>query len=232
MAYSLGKLRELLTLQTRRTSAQTGKLCVLALLMVLAWSGGARADARDNDCFGDDFARRVEACSALINSPQTSKSDLALAYSARALAYSVKGNYELAIPDYVISLRLDPNSAVALNNRAWAYYKLGQPERGAGDVERALDLMPDSPHTLDTRAHIRQSRGDLRGAMRDYENAMRLGGSHIIKLYQCGLQAQSLFAGEIDGLYTSDMRKAMETCVATTGCDPLPPDEECLRVTS
>ncbi len=190
------------------------------------------ADARSNECFGEDYTRRVEACSALITTPGISRQELALAYSARALAYSVRGNYELAIPDYDISLGIDPDSAVALNNRAWAYFKIGQPERGASDVERALKLMPDSAHTLDTRAHIKQSRGDTKGAMRDYEGAIRYGGEPIVKLYQCGLQAQQLYNGQIDGLYTTDTRKALETCVATTGCDPLPPDEECLKTTS
>lgn len=229
----------------RRTAgvgrAHVGRAVLLAALLVVlsvvlvANTADAQVKGQagpDSDCFGDDFARRIEACTALIDTPGVGPADLAQAYSARALAYSVKGKYDLAIPDYDISLRIDPNSAVALNNRAWAYYKLGQPERGAADVERALSMMPDSPHALDTRAHIRQSRGDVRGAMRDYENAMRFGGEHIVKLYQCGLQAQALYTGEIDGLYTSDMRKALETCVATTGCDPLPPDEECQRVTS
>lgn len=185
-----------------------------------------------NDCFSEDLSRRIPACTALIGSSGVSDSDLALAYSARALAYSVQGRYDQAIPDYDQSLALDPNSAIALNNRAWAYFKSGQPERGSADVEKALALLPDSPHTLDTRAHIYQSRGDHRKALRDYETAMRYGGTHIVKLYQCGLQANSLYEGEIDGLYTSDMRKALEACVATTGCDPLPADEECRKITS
>ena len=192
----------------------------------------AAAQQPTGDCFGEDLSRRIEACSAVIAGAGLNDSDLALAYSARALAYSVQGKYDYAIPDYDTSLALDPNSAIALNNRAWAYFKSGTPERGANDVEKALALLPDSPHTLDTRAHIAQSRGDQRKAMNDYERAMRYGGEHIVKLYQCGLQAQSLYEGEIDGLYTSDMRKALETCVATTGCDPLPADEECRKVTS
>lgn len=207
-------------------------IAVFIALLASAIPAAVRADVRQSDCFGEDFSRRIEACTGLINSPGLGNADLALAYSARALAYSVRGKYDLAIPDYDVSLSLDPDSPVALNNRAWAYFKIGQPERGAADVERALDMMPDSPHTLDTRAHIKQSRGDLKGALRDYESAMRHGGAPIIKLYQCGLQAQSLYAGAIDGLYTTDTRKALEACVATTGCDPLPPDEECLKITS
>ncbi len=209
---------------------QMRKLWVI-LMMACVVPSASRADVA-NDCFGDDFGRRIDACTALIASPGQSEADLALAYSARALAFSVRGQYDRAIPDYNESLRRDPDSAIALNNRAWAYFKSGDPERGASDVDKALVMMPDSPHTLDTRAHIRQSRGDHTGALRDYERAIRFGGEHIVKLYQCGLQANSLYSGEIDGLYTSDLRKAMEACVATTGCDPLPADEECRKITS
>lgn len=212
------------------TSASAFGPCLLALVLVCA-AAPAYAE-KQGDCFGEDMTRRVEACSELIEGSTLDEADLALAYSARALAYSVAGKYALAIPDYDASLRLDPNSAIALNNRAWAYVRSGAPEQGAEDVEKALALMPDSPHTLDTRAHIFQSRGDTARAMRDYESAIRYGGEHIVRLYQCGLQAHALFPGDIDGLYTSEMRKALEACVATTGCDPLPADEECRKVTS
>lgn len=216
-----------------RAIAVLGLLAAIGMLTPLGPASAAPPSLDPiNDCFSEDLSRRIPACTALIGSSGVSNSDLALAYSARALAYSVQGRYDQAIPDYDQSLAIDPNSAIALNNRAWAYFKSGQPERGSADVEKALALLPDSPHTLDTRAHIYQSRGDHRKALRDYETAMRYGGTHIVKLYQCGLQANSLYEGEIDGLYTSDMRKALEACVATTGCDPLPADEECRKITS
>ena len=205
--------------------------CLLGVAALAFAALPASADT-SSDCFGEDLSRRLAACSALIDGANLPEADLALAYSARALAYSVAGKYDLAIPDYDASLKLDPNSAIALNNRAWAYVRSGAPEHGYEDVEKALALLPDSPHTLDTRAHIFQLRGDANRALRDYERAMRSGGAAIVKLYQCGLQAHSLFPGDIDGLYTSEMKRALETCVATTGCDPLPADEECRKVTS
>lgn len=217
---------------TRSLAASRSALGMLSMVFATAIAPPmAFADQR-SDCFGEDMSRRIPACTALIDSQALNQGDLALAYSARALAYAVAGKYGLAIPDYNASLRIDPESAVALNNRAWAYVRSGTPEQGAEDVEKSLALSPDSPQTLDTRAHIFQARGDTKRALRDYEEAIRIGGSDIVKLYQCGLQAQSLFAGDIDGLYTSDMKRALETCVATTGCDPLPADEECRKVTS
>lgn len=216
---------------TRLNAALAAGVLMACVVQIQPSPANAATDPA-TDCFSEDLSRRVASCTTLIEKGGRSGQDLADAYSARALAYSVHGRYEQAIADYDAALNLDPNSAISLNNRAWAYFKSGQPERGANDVDKALQLLPDSPHTLDTRAHILQWRGDHGKAMRDYESAMRVGGSHIVKLYQCGLQAQSLFSGEIDGLYTSDMRKAFEACVATTGCDPLPADEECRKVTS
>jgi len=212
------------------SSAPQALLCLF--LLTFAPVSPLSATERQNECFGEDMGRRIEACSAIIDGKTAKDGDLALAYSARALAYAVAGKYDRAIPDYDASLKLDPDSAVALNNRAWAYVRSGLPEHGTEDVEKALALAPDSPQTLDTRAHIFQARGDTARALRDYEDAIRFGGTEIVRLYQCGLQSHALFAGDIDGLYTSEMRKALETCVATSGCDPLPADEECRKITS
>lgn len=99
-------------------------------------------------------------------------------------------------------------------------------------MERALALTPQSPHALDTRAHIRQASGDIEGALNDYTQAMRYGGTRIVRLYQCGLQAAGLYDGFLDGIFSDKLRGALETCVRNTGCDPLPADEECRKLTS
>jgi hypothetical protein len=46
------------------------------------------------------------------------------------------------------------------------------------------------------------------------------------------LQAQGYYDGALDGIVRRELRRGLETCVATRGCDPLPPDEECRKVTS
>ena len=143
-----------------------------------------------------------------------------------------EGRYELALPDYDAAIKAQPDFAIALNNRAWALYKSGRAEAGLADVERALELSPHSPHALDTRAHIRQAGGESELALADYELAMRFGGEHMVKLYQCGLQAAGLYSGDVDGLYTRALRQALEACVASSACDPLPADEECRKATS
>jgi tetratricopeptide (TPR) repeat protein len=206
-----------------------GLFAALAGLCALA---GLPSAATTSECFSEDNERRILGCSALIERSDLSGEDRAIAYSMRALAYSLKGLYDLALPDYDAAIRLSPDFAVALNNRAWALYKSGRATQGLGDVERSLSLSPGSPHALDTRAHIRQAMGEPAAALADYERAMHFGGERMIKLYQCGLQAQGLYGGDIDGLYSSVLRRALEACVGNPGCDPLPADEECRRVTS
>ena len=197
---------------------------------LLALSGAAAlATAIDPtlDCLSEDNERRINGCSAMIETPGLPPEQLSLAYGLRALGYSLKGWFEKALTDYDKAIDLNPDFAAALNNRAWAYFKLGRAQQGREDVERALRLSPDSPYALDTRAHIRQSAGDAAAALSDYELAMRYGGESIVRLYQCGLRSQSLYYGALDGIYSNDVKRALRACIGTRGCDPLPGDEDC-----
>lgn len=205
-----------------------------AAILGIAMAGPVLAsDAMDDhDCFSGDNEKRITGCTELIERPGLPQQLLSSAYAMRALGYSLKGEYDVAIQDYDAAIGLSPDFAVALNNRAWAYFKSGRPIEGLPDVERSLRVQPTSPHAYDTRAHIRQATGDPNGALRDYEAAMRFGGTHMIRLYQCGLAALSIYRGGIDGIYTVELRRAMQVCVARQDCDPLPPDEECRAVTS
>lgn len=206
-------------------------LALAALLVACAASSGASSNTIA-ECFSENNERRIAGCSELIENPYLDAGTKSLAYAMRALALSLQGALTEALPDYDMAIKLDPSSAMALNNRAWVLYKLDRLSEGLTDVERSLALAPASPHAHDTRAHIRQALGEPMAALRDYEEAMRYGGEPLVKLYQCGLEAQGLYSGPIDGLYTSDTRRALKVCVATTTCDPLPPDEECRAATS
>ena len=86
-------------------------------------------------------------------------------YAMRALAYSVKGRYDVAIRDYDVAISKHPDFAAALNNRAWAYFRWGKGPMGLDDVERSYQLSPTSPNTLDTCAHIYQTLGRLEEAL-------------------------------------------------------------------
>ena len=202
-------------------------VAILPLLVLGAASVVAAPGDPAADCWSGDNDRRISGCSALIETPGLPSDQLSLAYGLRALAYSLKSQFDKALADYDKAIALNPDFAVALNNRAWANFKLGRIPDGEKDVERALRLAPGSAFALDTRAHIKHAQGDATGAFADYELAMRYGGERIVRLYQCGLRAQGFYFGPLDGLYSSSVRRAMRTCVETNACDPLPPDEDC-----
>jgi tetratricopeptide (TPR) repeat protein len=200
----------------------------VAALLALGGAGGLAADGDPMlDCLSDDNGRRISGCTALIEDSALGPAQKSLAYGMRALAYSLQGVFDKALPDYDKAINLNPDFAVALNNRAWAYFKLGRGSEGVGDVDKALQLAPGSPYAHDTRAHIRQAEGDAEAAFADYESAMRHGGERMVRLYQCGLRSQGLYFGMIDGIASPAVGRALRACAGNRHCDPLPPDEDC-----
>jgi tetratricopeptide (TPR) repeat protein len=197
-------------------------------VVVIATSSVARATPLDgHDCYSTDVMRRIEGCSEILSMPHVVPSVRSRAFALRALALSLIGRYNEAIADYDQSLAIDPNHAVTLNNRAWALFKMGRTEEALPDVEKSLQRDNTSPHAFDTRAHVFQALGQSNRAYHDYRQAMSLGGTHMIRLYQCGLQAHGLYRGPISGIFSDSMDLALKACVKSTTCDPLPPDEEC-----
>jgi tetratricopeptide (TPR) repeat protein len=217
----------------KRVATQMYRFARVTILAVMVCARIAPAQAADpGDCLYELSDRRIEACTALIEKPGVGDEIKGLAYMMRALGLSLQGDHAGALMDYDHAIASHPNSAVALNNRAWTHYKLNQPERGLPDVERSLILAPASPHALDTRAHINQALGRVSAAKRDYTRAMNVGGERIIRLYQCGLGAQGLYSGGVDGSYSQELGEALKVCVNRPRCDPLPADEECRSATS
>lgn len=220
-----------MTLRWLESHARRLLVAFAALMAACAASSGASSNTIA-ECFSDNNERRIAGCSELIENPALDAGTKSLAYAMRALARALQGALTQALPDYDMAINLDPSSSMALNNRAWVLFKLDRLSEGMKDVEHSLRLSPSSPHAHDTRAHIRQALGERNAAMRDYETAIRFGGEHLVKLYQCGLEAQGVYSGPIDGLYTSDVRRSLEICVGSPSCDPLPADEECRAATS
>ena len=212
-----------------------GWIATLALASAIAATARAEdAVSSYNECFGTDSIRRIEGCTAVIEGGGggASQYKLAEAYAMRALAYSVKGDYATAIRDYDVAITMRPDYAVALNNRAWALFRSGKADQAWPDVEKSLQLDPRAAHSLDTRAHLRQLKGDPKGALNDYTKAMYFGGREMIKLYQCGLTEAGLYEGKIDGLWRREVQQGLEQCVLNSTCDPLPADEHCRPATS
>jgi tetratricopeptide (TPR) repeat protein len=195
---------------------------VIAMMSILMTSAGAMAEELTG-CDSPDPERRIAACTALIEAPDTTPDRRALAFFRRGLSYSHLGQYQRSIPDYDAVIRIEPWFAMALNNRANAYQKLGKASQGLPDIEKALELEPQHPVYNATRGEIGQALGDREGAMRDHEAAMAFGGEVIVRLYQCGLRLARLYRGPIDGILRPELHSALRLCVDQGGnCDPVP----------
>jgi tetratricopeptide (TPR) repeat protein len=198
-----------------------------AVCLSAVFAAAARADVTSGDCLSEDNERRIAGCTAIIENPTATPLDRSHALAIRGLALSIKGLMDRAIEDYNASLKINPNSASALNNRAWAYFRSGRGKQGLPDVEQSLLLDPGSEHSWDTRAHIRQLLGNYDGAIRDYETAISIGGEKMIRLYQCGLGERGLYLGRMHGIYDAETKEALHACAKKPTCDPLPADEKC-----
>jgi tetratricopeptide (TPR) repeat protein len=196
---------------------------VIALISVMIATAGAMAEEL-NGCEDRDPERRIAACTALIDAPDTTPDRRALAFFRRALSWSQLGQYQRSIPDYDAAIRIAPSFALALNNRANAYQKLGKPSQGLPDIEQALEIAPQEPVFNATRGEIGQALGDREGAMRDHEAAMAFGGAAFVRLYQCSLRLAQLYRGPLDGIVRPELHLALRQCVDQgSGCAPLPP---------
>lgn len=192
----------------------------------------ASASEHERECFSGAGSARIDACTRLIEGGGLGQNDLALAHATRALALSLSRRFVEAMPDYDRSLDLDPGSPVVWNNRAWARFRLGELAASLDDVDRSLSLDARNPHAFDTRAHVRQLKGEWNDALADYSRAMTLGGNEFVRLYQCGLRAAGHYHGGLDGIRSSLLDEALRACVVRSGCDPLPPGEDCVAATS
>lgn len=200
----------------------------LWLLAGLVIAGASQSVAQSpTDCFSEDTGRRFSGCTSIIDNPASEPELRSQAFATRALTFLQRQLHQQAIDDFDQALAINPDFAVALNNRAWTLFKWGRGGDGLANVERSLQLDAGSAHTWDTRAHIRQSTGNPAGAFSDYERAIVVGGSGMIRLYQCGLSSTGRYRGRLDGIYSDELRDALQTCTQSPTCDPLPADEEC-----
>jgi tetratricopeptide (TPR) repeat protein len=131
-------------------------------------------------CNGTDRSStepQIKGCTALIDAPRETTLILAIAHNNRGDAYATKRDYDRAIQDYDISIKLNPTFSKPFNNRGVAYQKKGDYDRAIKDFDEAIKLSPDYARAFANRAETHQRRHDYQSAVRDYDNAIRLDPS-------------------------------------------------------
>ena len=69
-----------------------------------------------------------------------SNQDYANAYNNRGAVYNGKGEYDQAIKNCNIAIRIDPNYAEPYNNRGTTHRNKGEVDRAIQDYTKAIEL--------------------------------------------------------------------------------------------
>ena len=112
------------------------------------------------ECKSDDPENSIQGCSALIQSRQTTGTNLAKAFYDRGLAFAHKGDYDRAIQDYDEALRLTPIFADAFYSRGAAHANEGDYDHAFQDYDQALRLKPSLANALYDRGLAFAHKGD------------------------------------------------------------------------
>jgi tetratricopeptide (TPR) repeat protein len=110
--------------------------CTLLFLLFFGGSPPATAASEATEkysnvdlCNGVDRSSpepQTKGCTALIDAGGMPNPILAIAYNNRGDAYSHKAEFDLAIKDYDMAIKLNPTDAVPFNNRGAAYLSKGE----------------------------------------------------------------------------------------------------------
>ncbi|HVB24757.1 MAG TPA: tetratricopeptide repeat protein [Ktedonobacteraceae bacterium] len=102
------------------------------------------------------------------------KSDFALAYNNRGLAYKNLKEYTQALADYTQAIALDPKYAFVYGNRGNAYNNLKKYEEAIADYTQAITLDPNDAKAYNNRGLAYYNLKEYTQALADYTQALTL----------------------------------------------------------
>ena len=99
----------------------------------------AAADEEWNVCNNyRDHAKAIAACTRMIR--DGSDKPMVWVYAARGVAYSWSKQYDAAIADFDVALRLDPKDSIAWGQRGIAHKLKGNRTQALADLQTAVAL--------------------------------------------------------------------------------------------
>jgi tetratricopeptide (TPR) repeat protein len=123
-------------------------------------------------CIYESGEVSVEACNRAINSGRYQGIDLANAYINRGAEMIAKKEYDHAISDENIAIKMFPSGTLAYTNRGRAYQEKGDFKRALADFTIAIDHDRENPSAYNNRASLREQMGDRKGAIADLRRAL------------------------------------------------------------
>ncbi|HVU37590.1 MAG TPA: tetratricopeptide repeat protein, partial [Opitutales bacterium] len=93
------------------------------------------------------------------------------------------GDYDAAIANFDVALKLDPKNARAYDDRGTAKLCKGDPDGSRTDFTHALEIDPKDALALLVRGNAKQVQGNFFYAARDYLDAIALDPDHSFQAY-------------------------------------------------
>jgi len=140
-------------------------------------SPGAELSPEWQSCTGNpnvNLDPQIRSCTALIQSGRETTQTQAGAYNNRGIAYSAKGDTELAMADWNEAIRLDPHFARAYVNRGKAYALKGSYDLAVNDLTEAVRLDSRYTESYVSRGFVFEKKGDNASAIADYRKALSI----------------------------------------------------------
>lgn len=132
------------------------------------------------------------------------------AFGMRAHVKMIKGDFEGAIADYDIAIKLAPNAfgiEKAYNNRGIAYQFKGDHIRAFNEFDKAISINPKYASPYNGRGVIFERRGKLDLALADFNKALEL--NPLLTPAYSGRAGVEFQKGQLD-LALADYNKAIE----------------------
>lgn len=104
----------------------------------------------------------------------------------RGNAYYETGQYDRAIDEFSISLRLDPDNSPTYYNRGTAYFQKGDYDKAIEDYNQAVEVDPKLQAAYYNRGTAHINKGDYNGAIEDLNHAIELNPNDASAYYNRG----------------------------------------------
>jgi tetratricopeptide (TPR) repeat protein len=129
---------------------------------------------------------RINGCTALIESGNLTRSDLAVSYNNRGAAYQERHDLDHAIADYDEAIKLHPAYAPAYNNRGNAHQAKGDIDAAIADYSDAIRFDFNFVQAFNNRGKAYQMKGDIDRAIADYNAAINLNPNFALAFVNHG----------------------------------------------
>lgn len=122
---------------------------------------------------------QIGACTAIIQSGQETRSNIAVAFTNRGIAYAGKGQFDQAIADYNEAIKFDARFSQAFNFRGRAYEQKSNSAQAIADYTTAIRLDPKNHIAMANRGFALTDAGEFDRALSDFNSAIALNAKSI-----------------------------------------------------